>query len=209
MEEPLVEDSWEKGGREALNKFTKPQLTQVLRERNVKGYSSLNKDALADLVHETLEKNKNSQKREHDSSAVESPTKKQKTGVRHFLIKMTLLRHNVWRTVRIPTSKTFDSAFEDLLDAFDFDFTHLYKTNIKGKSICAALGGPDPYDDATPGDQFTLDSLGLEKGDSFHILYDFGDNWNFSVVIEDEEYHDTAQNVDVVKKSKKDPPEQY
>jgi hypothetical protein len=58
---------------------------------------------------------------------------------------------------------------------------HLYEFEIKGERYSA----PDNESDARDATQVSLSSLRLKEGDRFVYSYDFGDDWEHEVLVEE------------------------
>lgn len=89
----------------------------------------------------------------------------------------------VSRTLEIGGNRTLDDLSEAILDAWDFDHSHLYMFSLTRKPY-----DPDgfyhPYDEDKNNAAFaSLDSLGLKSRRKILYLYDFGDDWMFYVTV--------------------------
>jgi hypothetical protein len=72
-----------------------------------------------------------------------------------------------------------------ILDAFDFDDDHLYCFELhdpRGRPLRIAC----PYEDdaAAFTDEVSLAELPLPEGGTMDFLFDYGDNWKFTVKLE-------------------------
>ena len=54
-----------------------------------------------------------------------------------------------------------------------------------------------------------IGSLGLNSGDSINYVYDFGDDWQFSVILEKVEKDNNVVPKPTILESHGEPPEQY
>ncbi|MBD6617215.1 plasmid pRiA4b ORF-3 family protein [Komarekiella sp. 'clone 1'] len=99
-----------------------------------------------------------------------------------YIFKVSVSRS--WRRIAIPAKKPLSWLAEIILDAFDFDYDHLYEFSYKDRfgrtiKIC------HPYIETPPfADQVQIGDLPLEPGSKITYLYDFGDNWEFDVQLE-------------------------
>jgi Plasmid pRiA4b ORF-3-like protein len=99
-----------------------------------------------------------------------------------YIFKVLVYRS--WRRIAIPAQKPLSWLAETILDAFDFDYDHLYEFSYKDRfgrtiKIC------HPYLETPPfADQVQIGDLPLEPGTRMTYLYDFGDNWEFDVQLE-------------------------
>ena len=99
-----------------------------------------------------------------------------------YLFKVLL--HQAWRRFNIPGTLTWDHFAQLILEAFEFDDDHLYcfeYRNHFGKEIRLnhAYLEEMPFTDETK-----IGELGLETGDELIFIYDFGNHWEFQIVLE-------------------------
>lgn len=90
----------------------------------------------------------------------------------------------LWRRIAMRHDNTLHDLLGMILDSLDFDFDHLYTftcTNACGQQV--EIGHPESESPIT-GDEVQIGSLPLQPGDSMSLLYDFGDNWQFTVTLE-------------------------
>ncbi|AFZ23119.1 Plasmid pRiA4b ORF-3-like protein [Cylindrospermum stagnale PCC 7417] len=99
-----------------------------------------------------------------------------------YIFKVSIAK--AWRRIAIPAKKPLSWLAEMILNAFDFDYDHLYQFSYKdyfGRTI--TIG--HPYMEDPPfADQVKIGDLPLEPGGRMTYLYDFGDNWQFDVQLE-------------------------
>ncbi|WP_392532500.1 plasmid pRiA4b ORF-3 family protein [Nostoc sp. C117] len=99
-----------------------------------------------------------------------------------FIFKVSISK--AWRLIAIPANKTLGWLAETILDAFDFDYDHLYEFSYKDRFGRIIKIG-HPYMETPPfADQVQIGDLSLEPGAKMIYLYDFGDNWKFDVQLE-------------------------
>lgn len=116
------------------------------------------------------------------------------------------------RTLLINSSDSLDDLAHAILAAFAFDNDHLYEFVYKNRfSITKRISHPEALMDEDEASTATclIWSLGLVVGSKLTFLFDFGDNWKFSMELEaiDTETTPPAQPK-VIKRSGK-PPTQY
>lgn len=88
---------------------------------------------------------------------------------------------DIYRIISVSDSATLDDLCYYILEAFDFDHDHLYTFTAKGDIYICEEGDLDkPWTT-----DITLSELGLKKGDSLLLRYDFGDNWWFVINVID------------------------
>ncbi|MCI5844514.1 MAG: plasmid pRiA4b ORF-3 family protein [Oscillospiraceae bacterium] len=85
-----------------------------------------------------------------------------------------------YRHIQISGRKTLDFFAGCILDAFHFDFDHLYSFFMDNKWWSRSDAYHSPYSEKPPyADQIKLSQLGLSKGQGFKFLFDYGDEWRF------------------------------
>eukprot|EP01117_Protostelium_nocturnum_P013556 TRINITY_DN5066_c0_g1_i1.p1 TRINITY_DN5066_c0_g1~~TRINITY_DN5066_c0_g1_i1.p1 ORF type:complete len:184 (-),score=71.99 TRINITY_DN5066_c0_g1_i1:73-624(-) len=147
--------------------------------------------------------NNNNEATLEETNANKKDESKQKT--KHFHLKWSFESHKTaWAIVSVPSNANFETVFEESIDkCFGFDdFGHLYAANVNGKKLKSSL------DPSSKGKEETLESLNLQKGQSFGIHFDFGADWMFRVEVVDETVEE-GEELKIVKKSKGKIPSQY
>lgn len=90
----------------------------------------------------------------------------------------------VERVMEVPGTCTLKDLCLGILDAIDFDFDHLFEFTIRGRTYEG-----EPYEDGETSNgrnaRTRLSSLKLKKGEIFELWYDFGDDWMFSIEVEE------------------------
>lgn len=85
-----------------------------------------------------------------------------------------------YRHIQISGKKTLDYFAGCILDAFNFDFDHLYSFFMDNKWWSQINAYNSPYSEEPPyASQIKLSQLGLSKGQAFKFLFDYGDEWRF------------------------------
>ena len=101
-----------------------------------------------------------------------------------YLFKVSLGR-GIWREIEMAAKHTLDKLHLAIQEAFEFDNDHLYSffmDNHKGSYDRYE----SPYDDNGPyADEVTIGKLGLYTGKIFLYLFDYGDEWEFKVEVEE------------------------
>jgi len=91
---------------------------------------------------------------------------------------------DVWRKIAIPANLSLDDLSSAILNAFRFDYDHLYQFTYPNR-FGAYKRAVHPYmDDYTPATEVRIGELPLKPGGRMIYLYDFGDNWEFGVTLE-------------------------
>jgi hypothetical protein len=115
----------------------------------------------------------------------------------------------VWRRIAIPGKMNLDRLSDTILDAFDFDYDHLYEFTYRSRTG-APVHVNHPYIEEPP---FTSDvrigDLPLQPGTTMTYLYDFGDNWEFAVTLEQRNPVDPKMRRPVILEEHGKAPEQY
>jgi len=96
------------------------------------------------------------------------------------------LNPQCYREIAISAEATLDDLHEVIQDLFDFDNDHLYVFYMDGVTSIHGEAYSDPrgeFDDYKPADVFKIGELGLYQGREFLYVFDFGDNWQFSVLV--------------------------
>ena len=106
----------------------------------------------------------------------------------------------VERVMEADGSSNLRDLIFKLLNSLDFDFDHLYEYKI-GKNKYS--GSPLKSDGKNP----TFDELKLRKGSKFRLVYDFGDDWTFDIVVVEKREGTVEHGIEVI--SSKGTVEQY
>ncbi len=111
----------------------------------------------------------------------------------------------VSRTIQIYGGKTLDDLSTAILNAFNFDKSHLYMFSLKGKPF-----DPEGYYQDIENEVFEvdhkptstkIDELALKVKDKFLFLYDFGDDWNFNITVKSITEEDAIPFTSVIQSS--------
>ena len=71
-----------------------------------------------------------------------------------------------------------------ILRSVDFDSDHLYEFTYRDRLGAKASASHAAMDEGPWADQIPVGTLPLEPGQTMQLLYDFGDNWQFTVKLE-------------------------
>jgi hypothetical protein len=100
-----------------------------------------------------------------------------------YIFKVSLAK--AWRRIAIPAKLELDCLSDSILDAFDFDKDHLYQFRYKDRFGRSGQIS-HPYCEESPSTtQVRVGELPLQPGDRMIFLFDFGDNWEFDVQLEE------------------------
>ncbi len=114
-----------------------------------------------------------------------------------------------WRRIAIASEDSLDDLSGAILNAFNFDFDHLYAFYYESRTG-SRLKALHPFMDEGPdATEIKIGSLPLRVGDFMVYLYDFGDNWQFLVTLEEVRPPDAKLKNPRVLEKKGKAPEQY
>lgn len=100
-----------------------------------------------------------------------------------YIFKVSL--GEVWRQIAIYSDLTLEDLTDAILVSFDFDRDHLYSYYYKdlfGNMI--EVNSPNSFDEPFTTDVL-IGEISIHVGKSMKFLYDFGDNWEFQVTLEE------------------------
>ena len=124
------------------------------------------------------------------------------------MIKVSLGR-SCYRYIQIGKQKTLGALSEAILSAFEFDDDHCHAFFMDDRywSDLGAYYSDDMDESCRMSYKMPLGRLGLEKGDKFKYLFDFGDEWRFQCRVM-QELEEKTKYFRVIK-AVGDPPTQY
>jgi hypothetical protein len=112
---------------------------------------------------------------------LEIPQSERRDGT--FIFRVSLSK-SLWRLIAIPADQTLDDLLHWVLRSVNFDTDHLYSfTYINRMGIAVRVNDPISGDAPTT-DEVQLGELPLEPGQTMDLLYDYGDNWEFTIKLE-------------------------
>jgi hypothetical protein len=138
--------------------------------------------------------------------SLELPAHEFRPGRYTFRVALT---GDLWRRIQIDARDDLQTLALTILDAFDFDYDHLYEFTYRN-----AFGAKEevnhPYMDEGPSaDEVQVGDLPLAVGTVMDYLYDFGDQWEFEVKLEQvEPAGETPAKPEIVEE-RGESPEQY
>ncbi len=102
-----------------------------------------------------------------------------------YVFKVSLSNNkDIWRKIKIPADYTLADLANVILDAYRFDYEHLYSFFMDGKKWSAHEYTSPESEEGPHSDMVQIDELGLKEGQSFLFLYDYGREWCFDVKLE-------------------------
>jgi hypothetical protein len=124
-----------------------------------------------------------------------------------YVFKVSLGK--VWRRLAMPADATLDDLADWILDSVDFDDEHLYEFRFRNR-LGVTVRVAHPYADESPAtDEMEVGELPLEPGQAMDFVYDFGDNWQFKVLLESIEPPGTKKKKPALLEKHGKAPEQY
>jgi hypothetical protein len=124
-----------------------------------------------------------------------------------FIFRVSL--RNAWRRIAISAQLTLAELSQKILQAFEFDSDHL-DMFVYRNAIGRQVEVHHPYADQPPHtNQVKIGDLPLSEGSSMTYIFDFGDWWEFAVVLESIQKEDKRTRYSAIIESHGTPPEQY
>lgn len=112
---------------------------------------------------------------------IENEAQIDRSGVYTFKVSLS---KTLWRKIIMSHKNTFQDLHLAIQKAFDFDNGHLYEFYIGGNIRTAKITyAGDPYEGIV--DDIPIGRASLYKGQQIKYLFDFGDQWNFDIIVTD------------------------
>jgi len=127
-------------------------------------------------------------------------------GVHMFKVS---LGHHLWRRIAVPGGLALDTLAYAILDAFEFDYDHLYHFSYRNQFGVQTYVNHSYMDDGPWATEVLVGDVPLPVGQSMTYLYDFGDQWEFDVTLERIEPADAATTNPIILDGHGEAPEQY
>ena len=93
---------------------------------------------------------------------------------------------SVYRIIEISGKDTLDTLCEYIVESFDFIHEHLYEFCMDNKMYSDDSYQFAPEDDS-PSTDIAIDKIRLVKGQKFSLHYDYGDDWMFTIHVQNKE----------------------
>lgn len=120
-----------------------------------------------------------------------------------------MLEKSVWRKIKLSHNHTLHDLHLAIQDAFDFDNDHLYSFFMDGKRY-SRNAYHNPFGDEEPfADEAVIGELGLYLGQKILYLFDYGDSWEFKVLLNEIGESETELEEPEIIESKGEAPPQY
>jgi hypothetical protein len=115
---------------------------------------------------------------------------------------------SVWRRIAIQAKQSLGVLASAILNSVDFDHDHLYEFSYRNRFGVAESIYHDYMDEPPFASEVMVGEVPLKIGQAMTFLFDFGDNWEFDVLLEKVDPDRTVKVVEVIETHGK-PPEQY
>ena len=116
---------------------------------------------------------------------------------------------NSWRRISIPGDQVLDSLSDAILDAFNFDHNHFFQFKYRNRKGLTVIINVPEMEDPPFTTEVLIGELALEPGQILDYLYDFGDCWEFEVVLEKIDKEHTEATEATILESYGESPKQY
>ena len=90
---------------------------------------------------------------------------------------------SVYRVLKISGSETLDKLCKVILDSFGFIDEHLYEFCMDNKMYSRNSYQSDP-EGRQPSTRTKIGQIGLREKQKFSLHYDFGDDWMFTINVQ-------------------------
>jgi hypothetical protein len=125
-----------------------------------------------------------------------------------FIFRVSLGK-SLWRLIAIPADQTLDDLLHWVLRSVKFDTDHLYNfTYVNRMGIEVRVNDPNSGEPPWT-DEVEIGTLSLEPGQTMGLLYDYGDNWEFTIKLERVEPPGTKIKAPHIVESHGKAPKQY
>jgi len=116
---------------------------------------------------------------------------------RLFLLKIELshIEPKIWRRFAVPASISLDRLHDVIQIVMGWGDSHLFEFDIDKKQYTE---DPETEEDGFECGEYRLGDLLEKEGESFRYIYDFGDNWDHVLTIEDSNYVDSELYSEIV-----------
>ena len=98
----------------------------------------------------------------------------------------------IWRRLDLRSDLTLDAVHQILQTAFDWHDGHLHRFSIGGgpfdrsaEWFLCEYDAEEGEDEGTPDIEITLDETLAKVGDALHYVYDYGDDWDLTIRLEE------------------------
>ena len=100
-----------------------------------------------------------------------------------FIFRVSLGK--VWRLIAMPADATLVDLVDWVLRSVEFDDQdHLYEFIYRDRLGAEARAFHPAMDEGPWADAIPIGTLPIEPGQTMQLVYDFGDNWKFTIKLE-------------------------
>ena len=99
-----------------------------------------------------------------------------------FVFRVSLGK--VWRLIAMPADQTLNDLVHMILRSVNFDNDHLHEFTFRNRLGATVRVKHSVMDEPPYSDEVRIGMLPLESGETMGLIYDFGDNWSFTVRLE-------------------------
>lgn len=109
-----------------------------------------------------------------------------------YIMKCSLEGHDeyVYRTIEVPSYISLDELCCAILGSFNAEGCHMYSVDYARKTYFCSAYDDDYRTNIEYADEYTLNDLKLRKDSKMVITYDFGDNYEINVKVEETIHND-------------------
>jgi Plasmid pRiA4b ORF-3-like protein len=115
----------------------------------------------------------------------------------------------MWRIIAIPADHTLDDLLLWVLRSVNFDSDHLYRFSYRNRMGTTVRINDSRIGEGPTTDQAKIGTLPLAPGQTMDLLYDFGDNWEFTITLERVEPPGSRIKAPRIMEKRGESPEQY
>ena len=123
-----------------------------------------------------------------------------------YIFKVSL--EKIWCRISISAHEKFNAFSYAVLSAFDFDSDHLYRFIYETRFGNEQVVNHPYMEEGPSADEVMLGEIALKVGAQMTFHFDFGDDWRFSIVLEEILPEDDKSSPKMLEQHGK-PPEQY
>ena len=119
------------------------------------------------------------------------------------------LGRGLWRRIAIPGALPLEELAETIIGAFEFTYDHLYRFSYRNRFGVEIHVNHSYLDEGPWTSEVRVGDVPLEEGQSMTYLYDFGDWWEFEVMLERLDPPDRAMKEPAILEARGEAPQQY
>lgn len=140
-------------------------------------------------------------------TVMSTPTESEfQDGVYIFKVK---LGGGVWWRISLPAQLTFEEFSNAILNAAGFDHDHLYCFTLRDAFFQKIEISHPEADGDYDTDEVRIGEIGLKVGQQLSYVFDFGDWWEFDIILEKIDPPNPEQGKWEILEEHGEPPEQY